>query len=352
MTRRLKMIAIAAAALTGCAGTRPDLRTQPVEGLPPPTLHIALDKSDLEQLQRAAAPALLKAPDPLSVIHVEGTLPTAESYKRAYQSSRDWGLMSTLASMFAVTGETRYLERYEQYLTAWLATYRISGNPIDETGLGHWLLAYRTAGGALPQPIQARMRTFACDLSARYQQSQPPERKTSSNNWQSHRVKLAVMGAFVCGDPGLITRAITVFKDQIRDNLLPTGEAIDFVERDALHYVVYSVEPLLEAALFSNLYGRQLFQHIGPRGQSIGRTLEWLAPYARGDRSHEEFARSTVRFDAERAAAGVPGFSGPFDPRKTRYAYWLASRLDSHWSELSLSLGQPPASQRAPWLAK
>ena len=30
-------------------------------------------------------------------------------------------------------------------------------------------------------------------------------------------------------------------------NLLPTGEAIDFFERDAIHYVVYTVEPLLEA---------------------------------------------------------------------------------------------------------
>lgn len=352
MTRKLSVIAIAAAVLTGCAGPSPELRTRQAEGLPSSILHIALDKRDLEQLQRAAAPALRKAPDPLPVVHVEGTLPTAESYKRAYQSRRDWGLISNLASMFAVTGERHYLERYEQYLSAWLAIYRISGNPIDETGLGHWLLAYRTAGSALPQPVQARMLTFACDLSARYQQGQPPKRKTSSNNWQSHRVKLAVMGAFVCGDPGLINRAITVFKDQIRDNLRPTGEAIDFFERDAIHYVVYSVEPLLEAALFSNLYGRALFQHIGPQGQSIGRTLEWLAPYARGDISHEEFAHSTVRFDAERAAAGVRGFAGPFDPHKTRYTYWLASRLDSRWSELSLSLGQLRASQRAPWLGK
>ena len=160
------------------------------------------------------------------------------------------------------------------------------------------------------------------------------------------------MGAFVCGDPGLINRAITVFKDQIRDNLLLTGEAIDFFERDAIHYVVYSVEPLLEAALFSNLYGVQQFQYVGPRGQSLGRTLEWLAPYARGDISHEEFARSTVRFDAERAAAGVPGFSGPFDPRKTRYTYWLAAQLDAKWLVLSQKLGSPWIAQRASWLVR
>ncbi len=352
MTRSVSTLAVAVATLMGLAAPITDLRAQEPESIPPPILHIALDRGDLDQLQRAAAPALLKAPDPLPVVHVEGTLPTAESYRRASRSRRDWELISTFASVYAVTGERRYLDRYDQYLSAWLVAYRISGNPIDETELGYWLLAYRTAGGALPHSVQARMRAFACDLSARYQESQPPGRKTSMNNWQSHRAKLAVMGAFACGEHGLISRAITVFKNQIHDNLLPTGEAIDFFERDAIHYVVYSLEPLLEAALFASLYGTDLFDHIGPRDQSISRTLEWLAPYARGKISHQEFAHSTVRFDAERAAAQVPGFSGPFDPHKARYAYWLASQLDSRWGELSLSLGQPPASRRAPWLAK
>jgi Alginate lyase len=347
------MVAIFGMAIAACAGrTLEPAVVSNGSALSPPVLHLSLDKNSLEQLRRAAAPALTKAPDPLPVVHTAGVLPTTEAFKRAVESRRDWQLMSDLASLFAATSEQRYLARYEQYLSAWLSTYRISGNPIDETNLSLWMLAYRVAGGALPLPIQARMRIFACDLSARYQQRQPPERTTSSNNWQSHRVKLAAMGAFVCGDSRLIDRAITAFKDQIRDNLLPTGEAIDFFERDAIHYVVYSVEPLLETALFSELNGKPLFDHVGPQGQSLSRTLEWIAPYARGDKSHQEFARSKVRFDAERAAAGVPGYSGPFDPRKARYAYWLASRLESRWSDLSLQLEQPWVTQRAPWLAQ
>ena len=352
MIRRFRMIAIFGMALAACAerALHPVIRNGDL--LPPPVLRLSLDKNSLEQLRRSAAPALTKAPDPLPVIHIAGVLPTTEAFKRAVESMRDWQLISDLASLFAATSEQHYLARYEQYLLAWLSTYRISGHPIDETNLSFGMLAYRVAGGALPLPTQARMRTFACDLSASHQQWQPPERTTSTNNWQSHRVKLAVMGAFVCGDSRLIDRAITAFKNQIRDNLLPTGEAIDFFERDAIHYVVYSVDPLLEAALFSELHGKPLFHHVGPQGQSLSRTLEWIAPYARGDKSHEEFARSKVRFDAERAAAGVPGYSGPFDPRKARYTYWLASRLDLRWSELSMQLEQPWITQRAPWLAK
>jgi len=219
--------------------------------------------------------------------------------------------------------DPRHLEGYARYLAAWLDVYRISGNPIDETALGDWLLAYRSAGAALPPVLAQRMRQFACDLAVRYTQPQPTSRKTTTNNWQSHRVKLAVMGAHVCGKSALIAEAEAAFAKQIQDNLLPSGESIDFAERDAIHYVVYSVEPLLEATLFARSHGRSLFAITGPKGQSVSRTLDWLAPYARGDKTHEEFVRSRVRFDAQRAAAGVPGFAGPFSPKKAQLTYWL-----------------------------
>jgi hypothetical protein len=248
--------------------------------------------------------------------------------------------------------DARYLDGYAHYLAAWLDVYRISGNPIDETALDDWLLAYRSAGPALPPALGLRMRQFACALAVRYTQPQPASRKTSTNNWQSHRVKLAVMGAHVCGEPKLIAQAEAAFAAQIQDNLLPSGESIDFAERDAIHYVVYSVEPLLEAALFARLQGRSLFSTTGRKGQSLSRTLEWLAPYARGDKAHEEFVHSQVRFDAQRAAAGVPGFTGPFSPKKAQLSYWLAAQLDGQWLELSRKLGSPPITRRASWLVR
>ena len=115
--------------------------------------------------------------------------------------------------------------------------------------------------------------------------------------------------------------------------------------------MVYSVEPLLEAALFAHPQGHVLFATTGATGQSISRTLDWLAPYARGDRSHEEFVHSQVRFDAQRAAAGVPGFAGPFLPKKAQFVYWLAAQMDPKWHELSEKLGRPPITRRASWLA-
>jgi hypothetical protein len=314
--------------------------------------HLSLSADEGASLLRAATVALERSPDPLPVVHVEGTLPTLPAYQRALQARKDWGSIAVLASAYAMNREARYLDGYSRYLAVWLDVYRISGNPIDETALGDWLLAYRSAGLALPPDLAQRMRQFACDLAVRYTQPQPASRKTSTNNWQSHRVKLAVMGAHICGKAALIAEAEAVFAAQIRDNLLPSGETVDFAERDAIHYGVYSVEPLLEAALFARLQGRPLFATTGPKGQSISRTLDWLAPYARGDKTHEEFVHSQVRFDAERAAAGVPGFAGPFLPKKAQWCYWLAAQLDAQWLDLSRKLGTPSITQRASWLVR
>lgn len=312
----------------------------------------ALAPADAAALRRAADAALARDPDPLAVAHIEGTLPTLPAYRRAQEARRDWDAMATLAALYALEGNARHRDGYARTLAAWLDVYVISGNPIDESRLGHWLLAYRAAGAALPPELDERMRAFACALADRYVAPQPPSRRTSTNNWQSHRVKIAVMGAGVCGDPARIARADAAFAAQVAANLLPAGPSVDFAERDALHYVVYSLEPLLEAALFAQHEGRALYAVTGPQGQSIAGTLDWLAPYVRGEKTHDEFVRSQVRFDAERAAAGVPGFSGLFEPKSAQRTYWLAAQLDPQWRDVSAALGPPWITQRAPWLVQ
>ena len=50
--------------------------------------------------------------------------------------------------------------------------------------------------------------------------------------------------------------------------------------------------------------------------------------YVAGEKTHQEFVRSTVRFDAERAAAGVAGFTGPWKRESALDLIALAAHLD------------------------
>ena len=190
--------------------------------------------------------------------------------------------------------------------------------------------------------------------------------QTLTNNWQSHRVKLATVAAFHLGDGALIARARKTFEKQIAANLRPDGSVLDFGMRDALHYVVYYLEPLLIAAYAAKEHGQDWYGFATLEGASLPRSVDWLAPYARDERTHAEFVHSVVPFDRQRREAGLATFqnadwqvvesaqvfalASSFDPRYGPLRDQLIARAEAHVAEPWLLLaaaaptaGQPPA---------
>ena len=76
--------------------------------------------------------------------------------------------------------------------------------------------------------------------------------------------------------------------------------------------------------------------------QRLKEALAWLAPYAQGKKTHEEFAKSAVPFDRKRVAAGQKGFTGNWERAGAANVYLLASRFDDAYAPLAREL-QPPA---------
>ncbi|MFX5817457.1 alginate lyase family protein, partial [Acinetobacter baumannii] len=75
--------------------------------------------------------------------------------------------------------------------------------------------------------------------------------------WNSHRVKLAVLAAAALQDDRLWGRARQAFDAQVARNIRADGSTLDMEERDALHYVVYDLEPLVRAAQVAQGRGEQ-----------------------------------------------------------------------------------------------
>ena len=296
---------------------------------------------------RAANAAARREPHALSRVHTEGTLPHQGIYDQSREAMRDWSAMRDLALGSALTGDEAHLRAVNRYFAAWLDVYRASLNPIDETGLDNVILAYDLAGKGLPDDLRQKMGELMRTLATGYLAVQPNTRKgTTVNNWQSHRVKLITLSAFALNDSGLISSAQRALQTQLDYNLHADGSTVDFEQRDALHYVVYDLEPLLIAALAAKAHGLEWYSMKSRNGASLETALQWLAPYATGERTHEEFAHTTVEFDRTRAKAGLPGFSGRWDPKISAMLYQLAGRLNPRWTTLATQLG--PAN---PWLA-
>lgn len=295
----------------------------------------------IAKLRRDVDRNLLTHSRAIERVHTEGTLPHQGIWDQSVEAEKDWTLMRQLAQLWQASHRPEDAKALSQLLDDWARTYRPSFNPIDETKLDAYIDAYAMTRDALDSRVKTHAQQFIKSLGEGYLQQMEdgfrPNDGRWINNWNSHRIKLATLAAAALDDKAMWQRARQVFITHLARNIRANGITIDFEERDALHYVVYDMEPLVRAAQVAQWYNKEDWLALkGSNGGSIAVVLNWLEPYAQGKISHEEFVHSKVKFDAERNAAGVTGFSGPWEPTKSAMLYAMAAILDTRYAELAL----------------
>ncbi|MGY1918112.1 alginate lyase family protein [Pseudomonas tolaasii] len=285
-------------------------------------------------------------PHPLAHLHTEGTLPNHGIREQSIAAEKDWPVMRQAALAWRLSGDPRYLKQVDDFLAAWADVYQPDFNPIDETNLDMLINAYALTADHLRLETRDASRRLISSLGngyiARIEQFHGQKKGTQTNNWQSHRVKLVTVAAAALGDKAMLAQAHQLFKQQIADNVLPDGSVTDFQDRDALHYVVYDLEPLVQAALAAKANGED-WLNLKSNGASLAAALDWLVPYANGQRSHQEFVHTHVQFDKDRAGVGEAGYSGTWQPKSSATLFWLAAQLDARYLPVARQLAEHPA---------
>lgn len=305
-----------------------DATQRPIPAIAHP---VALTPCEIEQLRRRlnddpdarglygpsfrlAEEALHEPPSPLPRIQLEGLLPADPRYQVSTRFSRDTKGIEALGYAYAATGDVRFAERAEVYMEAWAAINQPDGNPINETEISRLIRGLSLVSEAIPPSARTRVEGWLGRMASLQIERRPRGEIKQPNNWYSHRLKIVGLVGYVLGDSRFVRYAGDGYRAQIQENLRPDGSSFDFHHRDALHYHVYNLEPLLELAIAADKRGTDLYGYQAPTGASLERSIAFLLPYVRGEKVHIEFARTSVSFDRERAQAGVPGFSGPWDP--------------------------------------
>lgn len=359
--------------------------------------------TDTRALIKQADRILKMRPKALPTVHVEGVL----DFKDA-ENMKDWPKTLSLALAYRLTNDARYLIKAQEYLVAWLDVFYLSlntipadsacmayplpnpgrqcVNPIDDTDLSIFVLAYDIVSGELPDEIKTKMFRFMRNMAISYlediemrtarAEAQLEQRSNHYlfTNWHSHRIKLVVMAAFETGDAGLINRAVAAFKQQVAGNLvypgnqtvydsylhniplateqksvlekdlilLNNGSVYDFYQRNALHYVIYDLDPLLQAVLIAhaNGFNENLYLYTAENGAQLARAVRWLQPFAEGTLVHNEFVNSSVSFDARRSKEGLKDYSGNWDPIKSKGIFMLAIIMDKSLMTESIRIKQ------------
>ncbi len=306
------------------------------------TLASRVDKGAAASVVRQAGTSLGRASHVMPVVHTQGLLPHQGNRDESVLAQGDWRETALQAAAWRLSGNEAHFERAAGYVTDWLAVYRPSFDPIDETEVATWISGFDLIAERLPAQTVAAMRAFGAQLADGYNAvpHRVGDRSTGLNNWHSHRVKLATAGAFVSGDSERIAAARTRFFAHVDSNIRDDGSTYDFYQRDAMHYVVYTLEPMLMAATMAAAHGEDWYGAPESAGK-LSRALTWLQPYATGERTHEEFVHSSVPFDQRRAAAGVKGFSGQWRPEASATVYAIAAQLDGAFRPVSDLLRAP-----------
>jgi Alginate lyase len=279
-----------------------------------------------DKMRSLADAGLGREPHPRAVVHTQ----------------EDWRQTLTQALAWCISGDAAYAAEAAMYIDTWVSHYSPSFDPIDEADLIDLLLGFDFVEERLPASTVEKTSQLGRRLATGYLGARHVgDPSTQLNNWQSHRIKLATAGAYLAGDAELIAGAREGFMAHVSLNIGNDGRTYDFNQRDAIHYVVYDLEPLLMAASMAAAHGEDWYGMPSLQGR-LPSALQWLEPYAAGDKQHEEFVHSTVRFDARRAAANVKGYAGLWQREESSNLYWIASRLDPEFTRMADALGADP----------
>src|SRR5208283_2615222 len=216
-------------------------------------------------IHKAANRALDDKPDPIEKIISEGHLQKDPLKIRSQAAMNDRNKINSLAWAWAATGDERYAAKAREFILAWAKVNKadVLWNEYKNGGKGHW-----------------------------------------KGNFVSHGLKIIGLVGLTLGNESLTKDAMGGFRTHIKEDLEPDGSTTDFHARDALHYHIYSIEPLLTLARAGERHGEHLFDYKGPNGASLHSAVDFIVPFAERKKSHLEFANSKNGFDRKRASSG------------------------------------------------
>jgi hypothetical protein len=286
---------------------------------------------DLFRAWQIAGDSLDLVVRPIERFELAGTLNGHPGHVRSDVAKRDFPAIFALA-VTGFCGQEPYRSRSRaaarSALMSWAEVYRPSGNPVDEGFFVPLLQAADLVAGFLTPGDRAALLGWVRDFAAcgdRFYAGRAAHNTTRINNWMSRRLLIRSVAATVTGDAAARAAIPGMLRDFTAANFVAAvsgerdGRTYDFMQRDALHYHVADLQPLVEMTL----YTPDLVDAAARAAIVSG--LEFLRPYFLGERQHVEFARTTVAFDRERRDDGNPSFANaPWKPTAGRVLLRLA----------------------------
>ena len=261
-------------------------------------------------IKKTADAALTATPNPIDTVVSEGHLSNDPKKIISGKSLRDIDKIYSLGIVYKIEQNDTYLKKLEEFLMAWAGVNQPQGNPINDTKFENLFFAYDMVKSDIPPEQREFINSWLVKTADEEIRTGKNKAKTTSfNNWNSHRLKTIGCIAYVLDNKKFKKYIDEELPVQIEKNLLPDGSGFDFHERDALHYHVYTLEPLISlATVLKRAIGKDFYNYVSASGASIKNSIAFLKPYVTGEKTHGEYVNSKVVFDKKRADNKEAGF--------------------------------------------
>lgn len=297
---------------------------------------------------------LADEPRPQEVIHYEGLLDTNPDRIRTTESLRDLDKVAVWLSAWYGSQEKTYSEKIKAYLLAWAATYVPNGNPINENKLEPLIHGYATLKNSFSRAEQKRIEAWLTKIA----EAELAYPRIPENNWKAKHMKLVGTIGLILDRPTYVAYARETFKKYIDNSLYADGTSRDLHQRDALSYHVSGLDPLLVYSIATEqLKGKDEtfspFTYQSPSGGSIKKSVDYVVPYAKGEKVHAEWVNTKVKLDRQRAKAGIEHYQPgkPYDPKGAMDLFVLASYFEPFYREIARQLNKGNHPKHPSWLS-
>ena len=286
---------------------------------------------------KKAIAALNDIPNPRDTIVSQGHLRSDPNKTASILSMQDYNKIYALSLLYKVKGTKEYFDKAVVFLKAWATVNHPTGHPINDTKLDRLLEAYDMLRPEInktdKQLIDSWLILIAENELLRHQKG----KSSTFSNWHSHRLKVVGEIGYILDNKPYINYAVNGLLLQIDTNLNNDGTSFDFLERDALHYHAYDLEPMLcLAIIIKRATGIDYFNYTSPKGASIKNSVDWFVPYLTKEKTHAEYVNTKIKFDVDRANNKEKGFTigKNFEPQQGLYTLSLAAWFDYNYMRI------------------
>ncbi len=263
----------------------------------------------LAALKRESNKQLKRSPQPIAQLSSAGKLSLSDpTLINSRKSMQDADAASVLALTYRLTHQTDYLKKATDILLSWSKSNKPSGNPIDETRLEGMIWAY----DLISCDLSSQNKTDILNWFERIHTKKMDwvfGKITSINNHRIHQLKMLLLLDKVLKKNKNWKNDVDSAAQYSTINLNDkSGLSVEYLERNALYYHNYVVQPWLEISLIT-----------GCCKQPVTQAFLFLRNQIKTHHIKHEFSHSHAKIDTLRAHAGFAYAKqdGTFDISRT-----------------------------------